>query len=264
MSERTVQSDFKDGILKVSLHRPESLNAMNAQMLQDLKAVFLEAHAAKDLRAVIFTGTGKVFCSGGDVKFFYEVLQKEDARAKFHDMPNQLHDFTLLMQTLPVPVLGAVNGPAVGVGFSYALACDILVASQSAYFMLGYLKIGLSPDGGSTYFLPRAVGVHKALASLALAEKISAEEAKRLGFVQQVFSDDSFEEEVYKVARNLAALPTKAYAEAKRLMFSSHSKTLAEQLHLETEAVKRSSQTRDFYEGVKAFSEKKKPSFQGQ
>jgi Enoyl-CoA hydratase/carnithine racemase len=215
------------------------------------------------VRAVVLTGEGPAFCAGGDVKGFHEALTRGGAGEMFHGMPTVLHDMILLMKLVPQPVLAAVNGPAVGAGFSLAAAADLLIASTQAYFSLGYLKIGLSPDGGSTFFLPRILGIHKTFELLCSNDRLSPADAKQMGLVAQVVPAEEFAKKTEDYARGLAALPTRAVGEGKRLIVNSLDTPLEVQLNRETLGVKKISQTADFLEGVTAFVEKRKPQFKG-
>ncbi len=264
MSLETLKVEESQGLLKICLNRPESYNAINRKMIEELHDQFLEAERNSSLRAILLTGAGKAFCSGGDVKSFFKAFQDQEAASMFHRMPTNLHDMMLTMRNLKKPILGAINGPAVGAGFSLAVCCDLLVAAESAYFNLAYLKIGLSPDGGSTYFLPRALGIHKTFELLTMGNKVSANEAKSLGFVSQVFPDSTFISEATWVAEKLAELPTRAVGVGKRLISQSLNTTMETQLSHETEGVKETAFSQDFFEGVNAFVEKREPKFKGE
>ncbi len=263
MKYETLLLEEKNQILHIRLNRPEAFNALNFKMIEELHEVLLHAETRSELRVVLMSGEGKAFCSGGDVKSFYDAFRNKTASDLFHHMPTRLHDMVLTMKNLDKPVLAAVNGAAVGAGFSLAIAADLLIAAESAYFMLGYLKIGLSPDGSSTVFLPKSVGVHKAFELLTLGEKLSAVEAKNLGFVAKVFPDATFKEEVQKLAQHFAALPTQAVAMAKKLIFEGVNTPAEVQLNKETQGVKKIACTQDFFEGVSAFVEKRPPKFTG-
>lgn len=263
MAYETIKTEEKDGVLTVRLDRPESFNALSHQMIQELHEVFRDLERNSSVRAVMLTGEGPAFCAGGDVKGFHEALNEGGASAMFHGMPTVLHDMILLMKLAPQPVLAAVNGPAVGAGFSLAAAADLMVVSEQAYFSLGYLKIGLSPDGGSTFFLPRILGVQKTFELLCSNERLSPAEAKQWGLAAQVFPAAEFRERAWQFALGLAALPTRAVAEGKRLISESLNTSLETQLSRETMGVKKISQSEDFLEGVTAFVEKRKPQFKG-
>jgi len=264
MSYETLLVEESQGLLKIRLNRPESYNAINTKMIEELHEAFLGAERNRSLRAVLLTGQGKAFCSGGDVKNFFTAFQTQVAESLFHHMPTRLHDMMLTMKQLDKPILGAINGPAVGAGFSIAAACDLLVATESAYFSLAYLKIGLSPDGGSTYFLPRSLGTHKTYELLCFGDRLSAQDAKGLGLVAQVFPDASFQEESMKVLKRLGDLPTRAAAVGKKLIFESFNHSIETQLNRETQGVKQTAFGKDFFEGVSSFVQKKSPEFTGE
>lgn len=263
MSYQTLQTELQENILKITLHRPESFNALNFQMMEDLQKVLLTEAKAPEVRAVLLTGSGKAFCSGGDIKNFQEALNSGAALPFFHRMVGCLQDMVLLVKQLAVPVIAAVNGPAVGAGFSLAAMADLLLASPKAYFALGYLKVGLSPDGGATFFLPRILGTHKTFELLALNEKLSVEEAKQSGLVAKIFSEKDFENESFKIAKILASLPPQAVKMGKRLIFQSLNTPIEVQLNQELLGIEVTSLTKDFVEGVNAFVEKREPRFQG-
>ncbi len=264
MTYETLITEEKNALLKITLNRPESYNALNHKMIQELHEVLLSAERNSSLRAILLTGAGKAFCSGGDVKSFFDGFQGGNPASMFHHMPTQLHDMMLTMKQLEKPILGAINGPSVGAGFSIASACDLLVAAESAYFSLAYLKIGLSPDGGSTFFLPRILGTHKTFELLALGERMSPQQAKEAGLVARVFPDATFRTESEKLAQELAELPTQAVAVGKRLIFESSNRSMETQLNLETQGVKRTASSKDFFEGVSAFVQKRPVKFCGE
>lgn len=263
MAYKTLITEESQGILKITLNRPESYNALNQELVDELLNEFLRASQSEEVRAILLTGAGKAFCSGGDVKSFFKAFGDESAPFLFHHLPTRLHDMILTMKQLDKPILAAVNGAAVGAGFSLAAAADILIASESAYFSLGYLKIGLSPDGSSTYFLPRILGPQKTFELLMFSEKMSATEAKDLNLVSKVFSDSTFEKESFHFAKKLAELPTQAVAVGKKLILQTFENSLEAQLNLETQGVKKTAFTQDFFEGVSAFVEKRTPEFKG-
>lgn len=264
MSYQTLITEESNGLLKITLNRPESYNALNTKMIQELLDLFIRTEKNSSCRAILLTGKGKAFCSGGDVKSFFQAFGNEEAETLFHHMPTQLHDMILVMKQLNKPILAAVNGASVGAGFSLAAAADLIVATESAYFSLGYLKIGLSPDGSSTFFLPRVLGPHKAFELLTLGEKLTPAEAKNLGLVAKVFSDSNFETESLQLAYRLAELPTQAVAVGKKLIFNSFENSIEAQLNLETQGVKKTAFSQDFFEGVSAFVEKRSPQFKGE
>jgi 2-(1,2-epoxy-1,2-dihydrophenyl)acetyl-CoA isomerase len=262
--EHLVVEDREEGLLSVELNRPESLNALTREMFRELRDVFLEAGSRSSCRAVLLSGRGRAFCAGADVKgFARDQLTPTDAHLDYKT-PTQLHEMLAVMMRIPKPVLAAVHGPAVGAGFPLAAAADLLVAAESAYFALGYLGIGLSPDGGSTFRLPRTLGTHKTFELLALGERLSASDARSLGLVARVFPDESFRRDAEQIAVRLCQLPTRAVGVGKALILRSFEHSVETQLELETQGVRDTVHSRDFREGVRSFVEKRSPAFTGE
>ncbi|MBF0492772.1 MAG: enoyl-CoA hydratase/isomerase family protein [Deltaproteobacteria bacterium] len=255
----------QNAILRLTLNRPESFNALNFEMLSALQKAFVLAEEDAGVRVILLSGAGKAFCAGGDVKFFSQILDQSEEEKKFsiYQMPTQLHEMALRMKRVKKPVICAVNGPAVGAGFALAALGDLVVASKSAYFNLAYFNIGLSPDGSSTFSLPKILGTHKTFSLLATGKNLSVEEANALGLVTEVFEDAEFESQTLAFAKKIATLPTQALAQAKRLVFEGMANSFETQLNWETEAVRATALSKDFLEGVTAFVEKRKPKFRG-
>ena len=227
-----------------------------AMALQDA----LEQCKSKAVRCVYLTGNGKAFCAGQDLD---EVVDpagpRIDAIVGEHYNP-----IITRIRKLEKPVVAAVNGVAAGAGANIALACDVVVATQSASFLQAFSKIGLVPDSGGTFFLPRLVGWQKASALMLLGEKLSAEEAERMGMLYKVFPDETFQEAAKKLASTLAGMPTKGLALTKQLLDNSLNNDLEVQLHDEEIFQQRAGSTRDYREGVEAFLQKRKPNFTGE
>ena len=262
--ENLVVEDRGEGLLRVEMNRPQSLNALTREMFGELRDVFLDAGSRSSCRAVLLSGRGRAFCAGADVKGFARD-QTSPAEAHLHyKTPTQLHEMLAVMMRIPKPILAAVHGPAVGAGFPLAAAADLLVAAESAYFALGYLGIGLSPDGGSTFRLPRTLGSHKTFELLVLGERLSASDAQSLGLVARVFPDESFRQDAEQIALRLCQLPTRAVAVGKSLILRSFEHSLETQLERETQGVMDTVHSRDFREGVGSFVEKRRPSFTGE
>ncbi len=255
----------QNSILRITLNRPESFNALNFYMLTALQNAFILAEEDPTVRVIVLTGAGKAFCAGGDVKFFSQIMNQndEEKRISLYQMPTQLHEMALRVKRVKKPVICAVNGPAVGAGFALASLGDLILASSSAYFNLAYLNIGLSPDGSTTFSLPKILGTHKTFSLLATGKNLGAEEARNLGLVTEVFEDAEFEAKTLEFAEKIAALPTQALIRAKRLIFEGTTNGFETQLNWETEAVRETALTKDFLEGVTAFVEKRKPEFKG-
>lgn len=245
-------------VAEITLNRPEKYNAFTREMSLLLQEK-LEECADENIRSVIITGTGKAFSAGQDLQ---EVLDNEDSKLG-NILSEQLNPIIIKIRNLQKPVMAAVNGIAAGAGANIALACDIVVASKSAGFIQAFSKIGLIPDSGGTYFLPRLIGLQKASAIMMLGDNITAEEAERIGMIYKVFPDDNFKEESLKMAGHLASLPTKALFLTKRALLDSSENTLIQQLNLEDQLQATAAETEDFEEGVKAFIEKRKPAYKG-
>jgi len=250
--------EINNNIGFVTLNRPEKLNAFNRQMallLQDK----LDACSAQEVRCVYITGAGKGFSAGQDLA---EVVDPNGPGMQ-KILSEQFNPVIKKIRTLEKPVVAAVNGVAAGAGANIALCCDIVVASSSSSFIQAFSKIGLIPDSGGTYFLPRLTGFQKASALMMLGEKIMADEAERLGMIYKVFADEVFGEESKKIAGTLAQMPTRGFWFTKKALNKTFSHSLKKQLQFEDELQQEAASTADFSEGVKAFLEKRKAEFRG-
>jgi 2-(1,2-epoxy-1,2-dihydrophenyl)acetyl-CoA isomerase len=246
-------------VATLTLNRPESLNSLNDDIVQALIAFLDRAAADSAVRALVITGAGRGFSSGADLN---------GSGAKSVRMPSQTlrlgHNLYIQrIRNIPKPVITAINGVAAGAGMSLAISGDIVLASQSASFLQAFAKIGLIPDAGSTYFLPRYVGNVRARALAMLADKISAEDALRYGMVWKLYPDDQLLPEALKLARHMATQPTKAYALIKQALNASNDNSLDQQLELEADLQDQAAMTFDFKEGVAAFLAKRAAQFQG-
>jgi len=251
---------LENGVATLRLNRPQVFNSVNRELALALQARLRECQADARVRAVVLTGTGKAFCAGQDLG---EIIGPN--RPEVADIVAELYNpIVLLLRELDKPVLAAVNGVAAGAGANLALACDVVVACESAAFVQAFSKIGLVPDSGGTYFLPRLVGLQKASALMLLGDKVPAAEAERMGMIYRVFNNETFEQEVAALAQKLAALPTKALAYTKQLLNGTFGHDLAHQLRAEGDYQLRASQTADYQEGVTAFLEKRPAAFTGQ
>ena len=265
----TVLLEFRDGIATLTLNRPQAMNSLGQEMSRVLLARVREieaSEAGEGVRVVVVTGAGEHFMAGGDIKEFSTMLDATPAEREraFRGMIEEhVHPAVEILRGLPQPVVGKVRGACAGFGFSLMLGCDLVVAADNAYFTTGYALLGTTPDGGSTYFLPRTLGSKKAAELILLADRIDAGEALGLGLINRVVPAADLDAECDRLARRLAAGPAQAYAGAKRLLNASLSATLAEQLRAEGESFGRCSATGDFAEGVAAFVGKRKPSFKG-
>jgi 2-(1,2-epoxy-1,2-dihydrophenyl)acetyl-CoA isomerase len=255
----------EDGAARIVLDRPAALNAWNRQLGLDLRQA-VEAVAADDaIRAVLITGAGRAFSSGADLKD----LSGEDARTPsgrpdVHKvLTERYHPIITGLREMPKPVVAAVNGPAVGIGMSLALAADLVVASESAYFLLAFVNIGLVPDGGSSLFVPSRVGMARAAEMAMLGERIAARQALEWGLVNRVTADDELEDVAGALVRRLAAGPTASYAATKRQLNHWLYARMGEQLELEAALQRDMAESDDFLEGVTAFVEKRAAAFRG-
>lgn len=251
--------EVKDEVAYITLNRPEKYNAFNRDMALQMQES-LNACADKTVRCVYITGAGKAFCAGQDLE---EVV--DPAGPKIDTIVGEHYNPIIArIRRLEKPVIAAVNGVAAGAGANIALACDIVVASENASFIQAFSKIGLIPDSGGTFFLPRLVGWQKASALMMLGDKITAAEAERIGMIYKFFSSDSFETEAKNLARTLANMPTKGLAFTKQLLNNSLENNYEDQLHDEEIFQQRAGLTSDYKEGVQAFLEKRSPQFKGQ
>ncbi len=251
-----------DGVATITLNRPDVLNALNADLMRALREAVEQAAADEAVRAVLLTGNGRGFCAGADLAD--RAAGSGGALADSGTLLRErYHPIILALRGMAKPVVSAVNGVAAGAGMSLALAADVVLAARGASFLQAFSKIGLVPDAGSTYFLPRYAGEMRARALAILADKISADEAHRIGLVWHVHDDAALHEEAGKLARRLAQSPTFAYGLIKQALNESLDNDLPAQLELEATLQSRASRSEDFREGVAAFLEKRPPAFKG-
>ena len=258
--------DISDGVATLTMNRPEARNALSSEMRAGLDEAFHRFERDGSVRCVVLRGTGEHFMAGGDVKGFGDLLadlDPADVRDHFLHRVHDLHTLMFAMRRLPKPIVASVRGAAAGAGVSFAACCDLIIAAEDAFFTLAYSLIGVSPDGGSTYALPRAIGSKKAMEMALLGERISAESMARFGLVNFVVPTEALEAETAALARRLASGPTRAYGHAKRLVYASLENQMERQLQMEAEAFADCAANADFREGVAAFVEKRKAVFQG-
>ena len=253
--------DVKDGVAIVTLNRPDKYNAFNKDMALALQSKLDECKNSSEIRAVLLTGSGKAFSAGQDLD---EVSNPDNGIDVTVILKDHFNPIIKKIRKLEKPVLAAVNGVAAGAGANIALCCDIVVAAKSASFIQAFSKIGLIPDSGGTYFVPRLIGWQKASALFMLGEKITAEEAEKMAMIYKVFDDEQFQDEAKKIAVTLAQMPTKALALTKAALNNSLVNNYEDQLHDEELLQERAGKTKDYREGVQAFLEKRKPNFTGQ
>ena len=255
----TILSQQTEGILKLSLNRPDKFNSFNRAMALELQGQLDKATKDETIRCVLLTGEGKAFCAGQDLS---EAIDPQGPGIK-NIVEEHYNPIILKIRNLEKPVVCAVNGVAAGAGANIALACDIVIAAQSANFIQAFSKIGLIPDSGGTFFLPRIIGFQKALAIALLGDKVSALEALQMGMIYKVIDDENLITEAMRLSESLANMPTKALGLTKRLFNEGISNSLEKQLQAEGALQIKAASTYDYKEGVQAFLEKRKPIFKG-
>lgn len=254
----SIQVTKQNGIATVLLNRPDKLNALSAEMYHELADQFEALGKDEEVRAVVLTGAGRAFCAGGDVGSMgnYDVVAGRKRSRSHHRAIINLHN-------LEKPVIAAIRGPAAGIGASLTLACDLIIASETAYLLMAFKNVGIPPDGGAVYFLTQYLGVARAKELVYTARKLPAKEAHELGIVMKVVPDDRLAEEAHALAQELAASATYALTLAKKMFQAMYTPTLEQLLEMEILAVCGARLTHDHQEGIAAFKEKRKPRFQG-
>src|SRR5687767_15124192 len=257
MSFETVLYSVEDSIATIQMNRPAALNALSLQLAKDLAAAVRQT-ATEDARAVILTGSGRAFCSGGDLREMRAMGEADGKIEAFLDSPlKALHEVILLIRQTPVPFIAAVNGVCAGAGTNFALACDLVIASDDATFNEAFVRIGLSPDCGGSFFLPRAIGEKLAAEALMTGSTITAQRAAEIGMINRVVPAGELMDKARGLADQLAAGPTAAIARVKQMLNATFSNDLRSQLSLEADLQIESGKSADFREGVNAFFEKR-------
>lgn len=255
-----ILSNIRNGVATLTLNRPEVFNSFNREMALSLQNELDSCASNEDVRAIILTGNGKAFCAGQDLKEVTDPALNPGFKRILEEHYNPI---ITKIRAINKPVIAAVNGVAAGAGANIALACDIVIAHEKVSFIQAFSKIGLVPDSGGTFFLPRLIGFAKASALMMLGDKVSATEAERLGMIYKVIRLEDFETEVQTIAGTLAQMPTKALGMTKQLLNASMSTTLGAQLAFESKLQIEAAQSEDYEEGVAAFVGKRKPIFKG-
>jgi 2-(1,2-epoxy-1,2-dihydrophenyl)acetyl-CoA isomerase len=252
---------IEDGLARLTLNRPKAANSFNIDLTREFLEVATICADDPAVRAVLLTGAGRFFSAGGDLKNF---AAAEDQIPKLvSETADVLHAAISKFARMNAPIVAAVNGPAAGAGMSLVCMTDIALAAESAFFSMAYTAAGLAPDGSSTFFLPRMVGIRRAKELMLTNRRLSAAEAHELGIVERVIPDDTLMAEAEKLARALVSGPTLAFGAVKKLLLASQNAQLEDQLDAETSAITSMTRTSDGREGVAAFREKRKPSFKG-
>lgn len=255
-----IKFEVIESLALIQMSRADKLNSFVREMALEMQEYLKQCKEDSSIRAVLLTGEGRAFCAGQDLA---EAIS-EDGPALTQIVEEHYNPIIELIRTIEKPVVAAVNGVAAGAGANIALACDVVVAKESASFIQAFSAIGLIPDSGGTYTLPRLIGWQKASALMMLGDKISATEAERMGMIYQVYSDEDFEESSRKLATRLSKMATAGLGFTKRALNASLTNNLEEQLHLEKELQTMAGQTYDYKEGVNAFLEKRKPEYKGE
>jgi 2-(1,2-epoxy-1,2-dihydrophenyl)acetyl-CoA isomerase len=261
MRYETIALDVADGVATLTLNRPEAYNALSLALGRELFHAVLEVDEDPAVRCVVITGAGKAFCGGGDVKEFVQSLPRIGVLIK--ELTTYVHGAVSRLVRTPKPVITAVNGVAAGGGLALALAGDLVVAAESARFTMAYSRIGATPDGSSTYWLPRLVGLRRAMELFYTNRVLTAREAVDWGLATRAVADAEFPEAVRRLAAELAQGPTLALGRGKRLLHLATTESLETQMEHESQAIAGSAHTEDFAEGVRAFAEKRTPVFRG-
>jgi 2-(1,2-epoxy-1,2-dihydrophenyl)acetyl-CoA isomerase len=262
MKYSTIDFEVKDNIARITFNRPDASNSINLELAKDFMYATMQCSEDPTVRAVVITGSGKVFCPGGDVKTF--ATKGKELPCYLRDVTTHLHAAVSRLSRLDAPVIAAVNGVAAGAGMGMVCASDFALAAESARFTMAYTRIGLSPDGGSSYYLTRIVGFRKAVELTLTNRQLSAKEALELGIVNQVVPDGELAAKVESLASQLASGATKAYGATKRVLHNAWTETLETQMELESQTIAAMAHTADAQEAIVAFVEKRVPMLKGE
>lgn len=257
-----IKTNLSSGVFTITLNRPDKLNSFNFEMASQMKQALMDAESDDEIRCVLITGEGRAFCAGQDLAEATEVSNDPE-----RDLSEIVHHTYIPIikgiRELEKPVVCAVNGTAAGAGANIALACDIVIASEEARFIQSFSQIGLIPDSGGTYILPRLIGLARATALTFLGEKVTVQEAVEMGMIWKSYPADSFMNEAQAIAAKLAKMPTRGFGLTKRGFNAGFSNNLEQQMKLEADLQAEAGKTYDYNEGVQAFLEKRKPEFRG-
>jgi 2-(1,2-epoxy-1,2-dihydrophenyl)acetyl-CoA isomerase len=260
----TVNLEIRDGAAWIELNRPDTMNAWNTQFGDDLLAAVTRAAEDDTARVVVITGAGRGFSSGADLKQGFDSTTPEGHPDVKTRLTETYHPIMETIRRMPKPVIAAVNGPAVGIGCSLALCSDLIIAAESAYFLLAFVNIGLVPDGGSSVYIPARVGFTRAAEMALLGERIGAEQAERWNLINRVVPDAGFREAVEELVGRFAQGPTRSFAGTKRQLNRWVFEGMEDQLALEADIQQEMAGSKDFVEGVTAFVQKRRPRFAGE
>lgn len=263
MNYENIKFDMRGSVCVITLNRPDSLNALTLAVACEFKAAIADA-VKGNARAIVLTGAGRAFCAGGDLREMQKIAAQDGRIEAFFDEPlRELNECIMLIRRTPLPIIAAVHGAASGGGCNLALACDLVIAAEGARFNQAFVKIGLSPDCGGTFILPRLVGWRRATQLMMTGEVVTAPQALAMGMINVVVADDQLMAQAMAMAEGLAQAPTAALGRVKELLEASAKNDYSEQLELEREKQIESGLTKDFKEGVAAFIEKRSPKFVG-
>ncbi len=262
MPYQNILFEIDGGIARLTLNRPDKLNSFTVAMHLEVRAALEQVKADPSVRVLVLTGAGRGFCAGQDLGD--RAVEPGSARVDLGESVEKYYaPLVLALRNLPVPVICAVNGVAAGAGANLALAADIVIATRSASFVEAFCRLGLIPDTGGTYFLPRLIGTARAMGLAMLGEKLTAERAESWGLIWQCIDDDQFAAATQRLAQHFASAPTKGLARTKQALYASPANTLEQQLDLERDYMRELGRTDDYREGVQAFTEKRAPQFKG-